>query len=413
MLPGNPGPSPDHEAQGEEHVNKRLIDRLMRTGVLTTHPSGLVRMRGVSGMSRRTFGKGVIASSAVLASGAVNPAFADAEVNFLGWQGYEEGLTHGGVAEDLGISVNATYMNDNNQIIATATGGGMGNMGIATPDHGYTPVMAEIGILEELDVERLPNFPDLFDTFKTMQGPNVDGVQYGLPYTWGSIPLMYNPKHVTEKPTSWLDILKPEYKGKVALVNDVISVMIPFTMTAASTHTPTRITQDQLDAAIDLIIKIKTEHARTIASGYGELTDLFASEEIIMAQAWEPVAAWAGDKGVELAWTVPQEGTWTLVDCLAMIRNAPDQDAIYELLNNGLSGPAQAHVANVNATGATVMAAVPLLNERARSMYPYDNIAGFLEGTGGGPFPLWPLDEDGDLVTFDDVLNAWERFLKA
>ena len=132
-----------------------------------------------------------------------------------------------------------------------------------------------------------------------------------------------------------------------------------------------------------------------------------------MAQAWEPVAAWAGDKGVELAWTVPQEGTWTLVDCLAMVRDAPNQDAIYELLNNGLSGEAQAHVANVNATGATAEAAVPLLNERARSMYPYDDIAGFLAGTGGGPFPLWPLEESGDLVTFDDVLNAWERFLKA
>ena len=397
----------------EEQVNKRLIERLVRANVLRTHPSGLVSMRGVSDMSRRSFGKGLAASSALLAGSAATPAFASSEVNFLGWQGYEEGLTYGGVAEAADIELNATYMNDNNQIIATATGGGMGNMGIATPDHGYTPVMAEIGILEELDIERLPNFAGLFDTFKTMPGPNVDGVQYGLPYTWGSVPLMYNPKYVTETPTSWLDLLKPEFKGKVALVHDVIGVMIPFTMTATGTKTPTRITQDQLDAAIDLIIKIKTEHARTIASGYGELADLFASEEIIMAQAWEPVAAWAGDKGVELAWTVPQEGTWTLVDCLAMVRDAPNQDAIYKLLNNGLSGEAQAHVANVNATGATAESAVPLLNERARSMYPYDDIAGFLAGTGGGPFPLWPLEESGDLVTFDDVLNAWERFLNA
>ncbi len=390
-----------------------MIEKLIRANVLKAHPTGLMRLRGLSNISRRAFNKGLLTSSAFLAAGTARPTLAATEVNFLGWQGYEEGLTYGGVAEAQDIQVNATYMNDNNQIIATATGGGMGNMGIATPDHGYTPVMAEIGILQDLDIERLPNFTDLFDTFKTMQGPNVDGKQYGLPYTWGSIPLMYNPKFVKEEPTSWLDILKPEYKGKVALVNDVISVMIPFTMTAASTKTPTRITHDQLDAAIDLIVKIKTEHARTIASGYGELADLFASEEIIMAQAWEPVAAWAGDKGVDLAWTVPQEGTWTLVDCLAMIRDAPNQDAVYELLNNGLSGAAQAHVANVNATGATVKSAVPLLNERAHSMYPYDDIAGFLDGTGGGPFPLWPLESSGDLVTFDDVLSAWERFLKA
>ncbi len=37
----------------------------------------------------------------------------------------------------------------------------------------------------------------------------------------------------------------------------------------------------------------------------------------------------------------------------------------------------------------------------------------FFESTGDGPFPLWPLDPEGDLVTFDEVLDEWERFLKA
>jgi spermidine/putrescine-binding protein len=390
-----------------------LIDKLKRAGIVRVDERGLVHMRGVGPqMTRRHFAGTVLGAAAATTLPGIKSARAATEVNFIGWQGYEEGLAYGGLLDEHDLSINPTYMNDNNQIIATATGGGMGNMDIATPDHGYTPVMAEIGILEPLDIDRIPNFENLFDFFKTMPGPNVDGVQYALPYTWGSIPLMYNPAVVTEKPTSWLDIMKPEYKGKVALVNDVISVMIPFIMTAANTMEPTRVTQDQLDAAIDLIIKVKTEHARTIASGYGELADLFASGEIVMAQAWEPVAAWAAAKGVELEWVIPKEGTWTLVDCLAIIKDAPHMDEAYTLLNNGLTGPAQAHVANVNTTGATVKRAVPLLEERARSMYPYDDIAGYFESS-GGPIPLWPLDEMGDFVTFDDVLSAWERFLKA
>jgi hypothetical protein len=74
---------------------------------------------------------------------------------------------------------------------------------------------------------------------------------------------------------------------------------------------------------------------------------------------------------------------------------------------------AQAHVADVNTTGVTVEPAVPLLNERAKSMYAYDDIPQFFASTGGGPFPLWPLDPEGDYVTFDEVLDEWERFLKA
>jgi spermidine/putrescine-binding protein len=261
-----------------------LFDKLKRAGIVRVDERGLVHMQGFGPhMTRRQFAGTMLGAAAATTISGITPAHAATEVNFIGWQGYEEGLAYGGLLEQHDLGINPTYMNDNNQIIATATGGGMGNMDIATPDHGYTPVMAEIGILEPLDVGRIPNFENLFDFFKTMQGPNVDGVQYALPYTWGSIPLMYNPEFVTETPTSWLDIMKPEYKGRVALVNDVISVMIPFIMTAANTMEPTRITQDQLDAAIDLIIKVKTEHARTIASGYGELADLFASGEVVMA----------------------------------------------------------------------------------------------------------------------------------
>jgi spermidine/putrescine-binding protein len=394
-------------------MNKKFVEKLFRANVLRQGPGGLVRTRGLGPVSRRAFSGGLLTGAAATALLPGRTARADTAVNFMGWQGYEEGFAAGGFLEANGYSLNNTYMNDNNQIIATATAGGMGNMDIATPDHGYTPVMAEIGILQELDLERLPNYGNLFEFFKTMPGPSVDGAQYALPYTWGSIPLMYNPEFVKEKPTSWRDIMKPEYKGRVALTNDVISVIIPFTMTAAGTKTPTRITKDELRAAIDMIIEIKTDYARTIASGYGELADLFASGEVIMAQAWEPVAAWAGDKGVKLEWTVPQEGTWTLVDCLALITDSPNEDAAYDLLNHGLSAEAQAHVANVNTTGVTVEPAVPLLNERAKSMYPYDDIPQFFADTGGGPFPLWPLDPDGDYVTFDEVLDEWERFLKA
>lgn len=397
-------------------MSNKFIDKLWRSNVLRRGPGGLVQYRGGAPLSRRAFNAGLLAAGGAAAAAPLwRPGLARAAtaVNFMGWQGYEEAFAVGGFLDENGLSLNNTYMNDNNQIIATATGGGMGNMDIVTPDHGYTPVMAEIGILQPLDLERVPNFQNLFEFFKTMHGPRVDDVQYSLPFMWGSVPLMYNPEVVKEKPTSWLDLMKPEYKGRVAVVNDVISVMIPFIMTATGTNQPTRINKDQLEAAVDLIVKFKKEHARTIAPGYGELADLFASGEVVMSQAWEPVAAWTADKGIELEWTVPKEGTWTLIDCLAMVTDAPHSDEAYAMMNHGLSAEAQAHVANANTTAVTIESAVPLLDDRARGMYPYDDIPKFFAETGGGPFPLWPLDREGDLVTFDDVLNEWERFLKA
>lgn len=198
-------------------MTKRFIEKLYRHRLLQEGPNGLVRVKSGHAMSRRMFNASLVGASALAATGFPGMARAETAVNFLGWQGYEEGFAVGNFLEKNGLSLNNTYMNDNNQIIATAQGGGMGNMDIATPDHGYTPVMAEIGILQELDIERLPNFGNLFEFFKKTPGPNVDGRQFSLPYTWGSIPLMYNPAQVTEKPTSWRDIMKPEYKGRVRI----------------------------------------------------------------------------------------------------------------------------------------------------------------------------------------------------
>ncbi len=395
---------------------KKFRERLERSRLIDIAPSGLARIRTIgNGLTRRDFGKVAFGAGAgaVMASIPLNPADAGAQVNYMGWQGFEDPFNAGDFAKNNDIDLNITYQNDNSHAIAVATGGGIGNMDIVTPDYAYTPLMEEIGMLQPIDMSRIPNFDDLYDRFRNLDGPKVNGKQYSLPLSWGSIPLMYNTNFVKETPTSWLDLLKPEYKGKVALTNDVFSVMVAFALAATGTKTPTRINKDELDATLALIIKIKKEHARTIASGYGELSDLLASGEIWMAQSWEPVAAWAGDKGSDLAWVVPKEGTHTLTDCLAIVTDAPHLDEVYTLLNQGMSAEGQAYMGNRNGVGVTNEKAVPLLDDNIRNMYPYDNIEAFFASSGGGPFPLWPLEREGDLVTLDDILDAWDEFLKA
>jgi len=391
---------------------QRLWERLRRHGIVQVNRHGVVRLRGFAGLTRREFALGTAAGAALATFGG-GRAQGATDVNFMGWQGYDEGLAAGDVLSRHDLRINPTYMNDNNQIIATATGGGISSMDIVTPDTSFTQLMAAIGILEPIDLAQVPNAANLFDEFKSIPGTDHEGTRYSIPFTWGSVPVMFDPAKVAERPTSLLDMFKPEYKGKVAIVNDVIGVMIPFTMAVLGSKTPTRVTPAELDKVIAELIRFKKEHARTIAPGYGELADLFASGEVVMSQAWQPVAAWAAAKGAKLEWVNPKEGTHTFSDCLAMVKDAPHKAEAYLLIDNGCSGAAQAHVANANATGVTVRDAVPLLNEEARGLYPYDDIKGFFANSGGGPFPIWPLEKEGDFVTFDDVLNGWEKLMKA
>lgn len=391
----------------------REFHMLERLGLGRIHASGAARIRSFQPMSRRSFLAGAAGTAAFASGFGPRDAKAASTVNFFGWQDYDTALDAKGFFAAHDLEVKSTYMTDNNEIIANAKNGGIGNMDLVTPDLLYGPFMAEIGLFEPLDLAQLPNFNNLFEPFKTIRGARVNDQQFCLPFAWGNVILMYNADVVKEAPTSWLDMLKPEFTGKVGLAAEMSHLVIPFTMAVAKTQNATRITQAVLDEVYATLTKIKKEQARSIAPSFGDLAQQFASGEIVIAPAWEPVAVWAGDKAPPLKWSFPIEGSFSFIDNMALVKDAPHKDAAYKLLNQSLSPEAQAQAANKNMTAVTVEAALPLLDAKPRSLYPYDDVNGFWAKRGDGMPPLWPVEKEGDLVTLDDVLAGWENFLRA
>jgi hypothetical protein len=45
-------------------------------------------------------------------------------------------------------------------------------------------------------------------------------------------------------------------------------------------------------------------------------------------------------------------------------------------------------------------------------LYPYDDIADWFE-LSGGPFPGWPIEPPKGIMSFDDIIEGWERFVSA
>ena len=185
-----------------------------------------------------------------------------------------------------------------------------------------------------------------------------------------------------------------------------------FAMAVTGTKTPWLLTREELDETIAVLIKFKKEHALTIVSGYGELTSLFESGDVIMGQSWEAVSMWMGEGAPTRKWVYPKEGTFTFVDVYIMIAETPNKDVTYKILTHVLSPEAQAHTAELNATGVTVEAAVPLLSDPIREMYPYDDIDSFFEQT-GGMMKMFPLEPVGNAVSYDEIVEAWEGFLRS
>jgi spermidine/putrescine transport system substrate-binding protein len=394
----------------------RLREKLERAGLIEARSDGLVRIRTLgAAMTRRQVSRLLLAGGGAAAIGWPSAGHAaGGEVRYMGWQGYEEAFSAGGFATQNSITISPTFQNDNGQAMTAIANGGKGNMDIVSPDTAYTSLMGRIGMLEPLDLTRVPNFAELDPFFQNNHGIHIDGQVYSLPFAWTIIPLMYNPKYVKEEPTSWYDVKKREYKGKVGLTNDLISAIVCYSLAVTKRMDATRITKAELQEVLDFLIDLKKNQARTVVSSYGELTDLLASGEIWISQGWVPVQLWAKAKGAVIKWTIPKEGAHVPIDCLAMVKDAPHVDNTYLVLNHAISAEAQAYAANINATGVTNKGAVALLSKEVLEIQPHDDIAGFYKkATGGQPLPLWPSEPDGDLATFDDVLTAWDKFMAA
>ncbi len=81
-------------------------------------------------------------------------------LTILCWQGYDGPNANKPFVEQTGTEINATYLGSNDEIFATLRAGGLGEIDIVTPYHGYVKNLYEADLLQEIDYSRLPNTAD-------------------------------------------------------------------------------------------------------------------------------------------------------------------------------------------------------------------------------------------------------------
>jgi spermidine/putrescine-binding protein len=279
-----------------------------------------------------------------------------------------------------------------------------------TPYMGYVPLLVASGLLQPFDESKLPNLDRVHPVFKNNPNIRIDGKLYAAPFVWGGVPMMYDPAVVTTKPTSWYDVLKPEYKGKVGMTESLNNILLA-SVIVNKTPTPSQITTDQLKAAVDFLIQVKA-NSRLVAASYGELADAMARGEVVITfNGWEVMKKMAADKGKVIEYTYPKEGTFGWLDNYCIVKDAPNVAVAHELANAALSVPVQLTAGNVSLLGIVNLDAIAKLEPAKRAIYPYDDIEGF--GKTAGFYPIEPLKPDGVHATFADWNKEYVRFKNA
>ena len=111
----------------------------------------------------------------------------------------------------------STY--DSNEIMYSKLSNGGITVDVIIPSDYMIGRMVQEGMLEELNFSNIPNYQYIDDSFKnTSYDPEN---KYSVPYTWGTVGIIYNTKYVDEADvTGWELLWNDKYAGKILMFDN-------------------------------------------------------------------------------------------------------------------------------------------------------------------------------------------------
>ena len=177
-------------------------------------------------------------------------------------------------------------------------------------DFGSTPNYIDVNLA-----------PFIRDAFGLIDGKGKDANDYGVAYMWGTTGILYNTKYVDEEDTHTWDVLRnPKYYEKVFVKDAARDVYSPILMylkrdsLATGAVTLEQLAYDSSDESLDAVEKYMREVGEHVAGWEAD----FGKEQMTQEHGWLNMT-WSGDAmwaifeaaevGVDLKFTVPQEGS--------------------------------------------------------------------------------------------------------
>lgn len=301
---------------------------------------------------------------------------AGGELDFLGWEGYDTffGAADGAIA-DLGLTLNSTYMGAPSDIASRfASGGGDGIDILAWTSSNHAQYRSIEGTLSPITMEEVPNLSGLIDQFGEDtwdQFRDADGNWLAIPFTFAPLGITFDSSKVS--PTSYEDLLAPEYTGQLG-IPDVPGLHVQAASAALGYQAET-LSPEELDEVIAFMQGIWGQ-ARVLSPSFGDIIGLLASGEIVAAYGGYPGLG-AFTENPDIKTIFPTEGTFSFVDVYSIPEGADNREGALAFINAMLDPANNAAINEAMAQATTVADSIALMSEANAALYPYGDLDAF------------------------------------
>ena len=254
-------------------------------------------------------------------------ARSDRVVNVCSWGEYidEDLITR--FEEQTGIRVNYQTAESNEALYSLIKMGGA-DFDVIVPSDYMIARLIDEDMLAELDYSHIPNFDLIADTYKNLSYDPEN--KYTVPYTWGTLGIIYNTTMVSEPITSWDAMFDPQYAGQVLMINnsrDALAAALLDLGYSINTTDP-----GQLEEAFNLLKNAKDsgvyqafvmdEVFQKMEGGNAAIAMYYAGDYLTMLENNE-----------DLAFVIPEEGSNWFVDAMCVLKDTQHMSEAEEWIN--------------------------------------------------------------------------------
>lgn len=266
-------------------------------------------------------------SQTVTDSGSSSAAPGQRKLNVFSWGEYIDDTLITEFEEKTGIEVIYKTVPSNEELYSLLRQGAI-NPDVIVPSDYMISQLIEEDMLQPLDYSKIPNFEKIDPRFRNLSYDPEN--LYTVPYTWGTLGLIYNTSMVDEPITSWSAMFDDTAAGNVILIDnsrDAFGIALYYLGYSVNTTD-----ESEIREAYELIAdawhrgvyqgKMMDEIFQTMEGGNAAIATYYAGDYLTMLENNE-----------DLAYVVPEEGSNWFVDAMCVLKDAENVDEAHEWIN--------------------------------------------------------------------------------
>lgn len=304
---------------------------------------------------------------------ALPAAAQEGVVHVYNWSDYIAEDTVEKFTAETGISV-VYDVYDSNEVLEAKLLTGSSGYDVVVPTSSFLQRQIAAGIYQPLDRSKLPNLENMDAGLMEKAAAYDPGNEHAVIYMWGTVGIGYNPAAVEERlgpdapVDSWSLVFDPEIVSKLAdcgvtfldSQSDMMESALAYLGLDPNTKDP-----DELQQAADLFAGVRqyvryfhsSQYISDLANGEVCVSVGFSGDVFIAADR----AAEAGT-GIEIAYSIPEEGAQQWFDMMAIPADAPNPDAAHAFLNFIMDPQITADITNYVFYANANAASMPLVD---------------------------------------------------